>query len=307
MTKNVKPEKKPHVKVGIPEELWAAASLRATDQFLTPEGVIHWILGQNLGPELARIREQRTPAPPAQAPKPVLTIPADIERSTRGSGFKGVYPHGARFRAVFKNGTLGVYDTAEEAAIARYEVIKGEEEGAQTARKQTLDRLDEREAVARAARQRQQHLAAPYTRNGKGQAVATPLYASDGKTIVLTSEERATLLLEKGLKKHEIVLANGKPAFPDGEATAPADIDGEATAALTGTDGEAATAASAADGGATTTCWCGEPATTSGTCAAHVLDDSELAAIDRRVRAGAARLGTGLGLGILAGSPIKNP
>lgn len=67
------------------------------------------------------------PKPLGRPPRPAPPLlPPDVERSDSVTGFVGVYKNGRYFKAVWDKGDpLGVFETAELAAFARYYFVKG--------------------------------------------------------------------------------------------------------------------------------------------------------------------------------------
>jgi hypothetical protein len=50
-----------------------------------------------------------------------VELPEDVERAKgNASGFVGVYPHGNRWKATYRQSVIGVFATPEDAALARY-------------------------------------------------------------------------------------------------------------------------------------------------------------------------------------------
>lgn len=73
-------------------------------------------------------REERTGRGPGRPARPTPPrLPDDIERGTVKSGFVGVYQDGKFWKAYYDkgDGALGLFDTPEDAAIARYWYTKG--------------------------------------------------------------------------------------------------------------------------------------------------------------------------------------
>lgn len=76
-------------------------------------------------PDILDPPTNRGPGRPARPAPPKL--PDDIERGTTASGFAGVYQNGRYWKAFWDKGEgpLGVFETPEEAALARYWYNKG--------------------------------------------------------------------------------------------------------------------------------------------------------------------------------------
>ena len=79
--------------------------------------------------EREKERELRRGRPQVYDSMPPL--PDDVERAATASGFAGVYAYGKRWKAFWdkSEGELGIFDTAEAAAIARYWFNKGRVSG----------------------------------------------------------------------------------------------------------------------------------------------------------------------------------
>lgn len=114
------------MKVRLPEGLAEEIRLEAQARQLDPTSIVVWAVGEWL-------RENRISK---EAPKTIV-LPDDIKRTRNATGFVGIYPNGKRFQARYKGAILGHFDTPEEAALFRYQHIKGEAEADQ----QEADRL----------------------------------------------------------------------------------------------------------------------------------------------------------------------
>lgn len=90
----------------IPPALWAKMEVEAQRMALTPE-----IIG------LTAIAERLLKTEVVEDDDDEATD--DLARSTNISGYKGVFPHGDRWRVLHRGMVIGTYDTVIEAAKAR--------------------------------------------------------------------------------------------------------------------------------------------------------------------------------------------
>lgn len=223
-----KARKLPPMAMAIPEPLWRAAEEIAQEQFTTPQALIISLLLPHLTPKL-----QKDPTP---TPKPAaIELPGDIERSSRGTGFKGVYPHGRRYRAMYMQSSLGVFDTPEEAALERYHTIRGETDDAEAERAVKQAEID-REMDEEDARNLQKWLDnTPKARIGNGPLQALPITLTPQMEARLERHiaagrmtRPACVIARDEQKGREAPKPKSKP--DDGVATEPTKRDGDAPA-----------------------------------------------------------------------------
>lgn len=119
------PKRKPGVFIELPEAIVDALG-KVQDHKGLPVSEVLRIQVLKLVPEIVEPKpEPRGPGRPARPAPPKL--PDDIERGATKSGFAGVYQNGRYWQAFWDKGegALGVFETPEEAALARYWYNKG--------------------------------------------------------------------------------------------------------------------------------------------------------------------------------------
>jgi hypothetical protein len=105
----------------LPPALWEAY-VRQSEGMITPEALI---LNDLVSAVKQRDRETSNASPiaPSSPPNGKLAVAATA------SGYKGVYPYGGRWKAIFRSQLIGIFDTPQEAAEARAPYVALQERG----------------------------------------------------------------------------------------------------------------------------------------------------------------------------------
>jgi len=119
----------------LPPALWEAY-VRQSEGMITPEALI---LNDLVSAVKHRDRETSNAAPIT----PVQAQTGQLEVAATASGYKGVYPHGARWKAIFRSQLIGIFDTPLEAAEARLPYLTLRDQGAADQRAEERAELEE--------------------------------------------------------------------------------------------------------------------------------------------------------------------
>jgi hypothetical protein len=123
------PIRGPGLHISLPKQIRELIKANPVHNGIDTEEYLRIRLLQNLLQEIPEIVKAAQPkAGPGRPARPAPPrLPEDVERGETVSGFIGVYANGRYWKAFWDKGEgpLGVFDTPEDAALARYWYNKG--------------------------------------------------------------------------------------------------------------------------------------------------------------------------------------